>query len=538
MANTTVYPYGTGGSLPASIGIIDDLVTGGANKALSAQQGVVINGMFQSIAAPTGGGGKNLYNPESNTQSTYFNTSGGENHENANYAVTDYIKVEAGETYNLSGINTTTEEVSVLGSNTACLNIYNSAKVRISTVPEETQTFIMPSGAAYIRASVRVVSLTEIQIEKGSSRSTYEPYIAAYEVIIPNGKITYDKLSADAKDKIQRNCPSVRVSGTIAASSTLRAPISCHIVKNTLLSSLVSGEIGSVLIGVGANSSGGTNYAAHWVEITQTQVKHYWNNGATTLLNTYVHNLALTNKTEISIDTSIDGQQDTVLTITTDLGDVFTQALSAWGVGVPYVKNGGSSDLDVSLSFMVRDILKPLWLFGDSYVNFVNNERWPYYLVERKLTKWLSNSQPGITAADSYSDLTSLLSLGATPSILVWTLGMNGGNDTSSGGEYIINSAQKTVIDNVVSLCQQKEITLILATIPTVPARQRTGFCNYVKSLGVRYIDFADAVGATPSGEWNNGLLNTADNTHPTAAGAKVLAARALIDCAELSISI
>lgn len=33
MANSTIYPYGTGGGLPSSIGIINDLVTGGANKA-------------------------------------------------------------------------------------------------------------------------------------------------------------------------------------------------------------------------------------------------------------------------------------------------------------------------------------------------------------------------------------------------------------------------------------------------------------------------------------------------------------------------
>lgn len=43
MANITVYPYGTGGSLPSSVGIINDLTTGGADKALSAQQGVVLN---------------------------------------------------------------------------------------------------------------------------------------------------------------------------------------------------------------------------------------------------------------------------------------------------------------------------------------------------------------------------------------------------------------------------------------------------------------------------------------------------------------
>lgn len=39
MANTTVYPFGTDGQLPSSIGIINDLNTGGADKALSAEQG-------------------------------------------------------------------------------------------------------------------------------------------------------------------------------------------------------------------------------------------------------------------------------------------------------------------------------------------------------------------------------------------------------------------------------------------------------------------------------------------------------------------
>ena len=43
MANQTIYPYGTGGSLPANIGIINDLKTGGANKALSAEQGKVLS---------------------------------------------------------------------------------------------------------------------------------------------------------------------------------------------------------------------------------------------------------------------------------------------------------------------------------------------------------------------------------------------------------------------------------------------------------------------------------------------------------------
>lgn len=39
MANQTIYPYGTNGSLPSSIGIVNDFITGGADKALSAEAG-------------------------------------------------------------------------------------------------------------------------------------------------------------------------------------------------------------------------------------------------------------------------------------------------------------------------------------------------------------------------------------------------------------------------------------------------------------------------------------------------------------------
>lgn len=49
MANQTVYPYGTGGQLPASIGIVNDYVTGGADKALSAEMGKVFGEQLFNI---------------------------------------------------------------------------------------------------------------------------------------------------------------------------------------------------------------------------------------------------------------------------------------------------------------------------------------------------------------------------------------------------------------------------------------------------------------------------------------------------------
>lgn len=50
MANQTVYPYGTGGTLPSSIGIINDVYTGGADKAASANTVKELNEQINEIS--------------------------------------------------------------------------------------------------------------------------------------------------------------------------------------------------------------------------------------------------------------------------------------------------------------------------------------------------------------------------------------------------------------------------------------------------------------------------------------------------------
>ena len=52
MSNKTVYPYGTDGELPSSIGLVNDVVTGGADKALAAEQGVVLNSKITHLDEP------------------------------------------------------------------------------------------------------------------------------------------------------------------------------------------------------------------------------------------------------------------------------------------------------------------------------------------------------------------------------------------------------------------------------------------------------------------------------------------------------
>lgn len=55
MANKTVYPFGAGGQLPSSIGIVNDLTTGGADKALSAEMGKELGTNQQSIKVEVDG---------------------------------------------------------------------------------------------------------------------------------------------------------------------------------------------------------------------------------------------------------------------------------------------------------------------------------------------------------------------------------------------------------------------------------------------------------------------------------------------------
>lgn len=93
MANTSVYPFGTGGSLPASIGIINDLTTGGVDKALSAEMGKVLNETIGDTTLRS-----DYYTLATIVNGEYINLSGKlvQNAGNA-YARTDPMPVKKGD---------------------------------------------------------------------------------------------------------------------------------------------------------------------------------------------------------------------------------------------------------------------------------------------------------------------------------------------------------------------------------------------------------------------------------------------------------
>lgn len=92
MAKSTVYPYGTNGELPSSIGLVDDLKTGGVDKALTAEQGKIIGEKIGFSAS-----GSAAYIPKRcvNALSTDENFGGLITiSDNADYCATDYEDVQ------------------------------------------------------------------------------------------------------------------------------------------------------------------------------------------------------------------------------------------------------------------------------------------------------------------------------------------------------------------------------------------------------------------------------------------------------------
>lgn len=452
------------------------------------------------------------------------------------WRTSDYMKIEAGQSYYASAKG---DAAIYTGGSPAYFAWYDKAKGFISSVAEKnTKAITAPSGAAYLRLTFQPAT-EEIMVEKGSARSTdYEVFspIAGHVPIIRNKQVTARHLDDALVEKLNSRSSFSRMHGneTLAAGDTISLE-PCHVKKNVLLVARISGTIGNVAVGLGVPDA---DYGSCFVEIEQTKVSLWQRFSPTpTKVTEYDHGLTLTTDTTVEIETVLNSTSVvTTLRLYDGNGNIFEQELSYWGFGRPYAKNNNDSDsVDVDLSFFPMDIRARIWLFGDSYVNLVSNDRWPYYLVQKGMANWLVNSLAGQSGSSAYNDLQSLLALGAVPTFLVWTLGMNGDSDTLVDEAYVIAPTQKTVIDNVVAVCTNAGITPVFATVPTVPTRQKTGLCNYVKSLGYRYIDFADAVGTDSTGAWKTGLLSN-DGVHPTVAGAKVLSSRALLDFPEFSI--
>lgn len=168
--------FGSGQSLN-NVSIVDDLVTGGSNDVLSAEQGKVLKETADLKVNAVYG--TNLANPSKLKVGWVFTSLGNEyNNGSSKYAYyEDYMPIESGDTFIQPYTWTSTQ-------NTGCFVLYNENKEIVKTITEGnsytcTQQDIS-DGVAFIRVCMRKpnspTDYTDFFFAKASTLPPYEPF--------------------------------------------------------------------------------------------------------------------------------------------------------------------------------------------------------------------------------------------------------------------------------------------------------------------------------------------------------------------------
>jgi len=268
-----------------------------------------------------------------------------------------------------------------------------------------------------------------------------------------------------------------------------------------------------------------------YAQVTSDSVYLYdYNGGNTAHTQTYAHGLTIADN--LSIDVYSAPNQNLYYVQVGTNGTEYTTpdqfSIGPTGLIYPYASMEGSASF---VQFSAEcNTQRPIWLFGDSYLGTYNTARWAYYLVNReKDSRVMMDSYAGENSTSAFASLEKLIECGV-PDYIVWCLGMNDGGDSGTTP----NSTWLGYIESMLALCEENNITPILATIPTVPSINNEGKNAWVRESGYQYIDFAKAVGASDQGVWFDGMQST-DNVHPSVTGAVTLYHAALAGCPQFS---
>lgn len=326
------------------------------------------------------------------------------------------------------------------------------------------------------------------------------------------------------------------VTGNLANGETFTVP-KTNVKKNNTYNFVCKiTSFSSILIGHGK-----TVYDGNYFEITGTKViLHTYYTTDTTI--EWTHGLNISDYLYVQIQV---GNGTAKIQMYSN-GQSFSQDNLAWsgdGDAKSFVESIGSTLTDCVFTWSSGDFRKSVWAFGDSYFGYKTSARWCYYLDQNEyLDNVLLNAYPGENTTASIQSLNAMITNYGCPNFIVWCLGMNDGSDPDVNTP---SSSWLNGVNTVLNICEEKAITPIFATIPSVPGRTgvspicHEGKNNWVRNSGYRYIDFAKAVGATWDGAnttWYNGMISS-DGVHPDVAGAIALYYRAITDVPEFTFT-
>lgn len=448
--------------------------------------------------------GKNIYDYTKNLHNKYLNPNG-VIEDLANRIVTDYMPVVPGKYVTISYIAASTNKVTQTGYAAICC--FDSEKNVVSGGNYNKTTFLVPNGVAFVRVTKDVTidgPKAMIELTDDGLPTTFAFYCGnsisiSDDIIIPETPLGY-----------------MRSTGNLSDGQSLVLPY--HNVKNQNVL-VFSGKI-SIFDKLKIGKQTDTYITIDSTNVTIT------NDQTSSVL---PHGLTISNDIQVIIcnEDAITPSQIKV----TSCGVSFTAASGSvrflMDEGSPYATSIGSTLTDCVFSWTSRNINKPIWVFGDSYISWYP-QRWSYYLSQDGFTKsCMLNGYAGESSVNAMTALQSLLAV-KVPQYIVWCMGMNNADSTE------VNPTWYYIYTALLEYAKVYGFKLILATIPNTPTVNNSYKNAIVRNSGYRYIDFDGAVDIDGVGTWIPGTLSE-DNTHPTENGARVLYYQVLVDFPEIT---
>lgn len=268
-------------------------------------------------------------------------------------------------------------------------------------------------------------------------------------------------------------------------------------------------------------------YCSAVIEVTSDKVNYYTYGTALELSKTVEHGLTISDFLGISLNCASNklGTNDACkVTIVTSNGN-FTAEFPFDGSRDCVKANVVSGTYtNCVLSFFCDDYKKDVWAFGDSCFDM-----WTVRSVALGYGNFLIDGWSGRASKEAYESFEKLLALYPSPKKVLWCMGMN---DADTDTE--VNANWNLYFNKLKAICEEKNIEIILTTIPNVPARNHTFKNAIIRNSGLRYVDVCKTVGAETNSSWYNGLLS-GDKVHPSQPGQFVIASEMIANVPEIS---
>ena len=275
--------------------------------------------------------------------------------------------------------------------------------------------------------------------------------------------------------------------------------------------------------GVEFGKGKGIDYGGY-VKVDPTNVSIYFGKDTETSY-VYPHGLTFIDYIDIRISVAYDAKVS--ITVTTNGGSYIKDGLLWSGVqrGAFFAKCTEATH--AKFAYSANCWSADNHVYGDSYLSANGDNRWTHYLMQKGATNVLLNAYSGRKSEEAFSIFKDVMQYCDKPDRIIWCLGMNDGDNGA------VNENWKMCVEQLMSICKDEGIELILATIPNASNVDNTYKNAYVRESGYRYIDFAAAVGASHDAIWYNNMLSN-DGIHPDVQGAVAMYSQAVIDVPEL----